>query len=141
MSIISEAQKNSFEDLSEHVLEYVDTRWDLMVLNFTEKALSALYSMISILVLTFFGGTVLSFLGLGLAFWLGQLMGSLPLGFVCVAVIFALFLFLIIGTARRYVRVALTNSILDTIKDVEENVQKSEIRTGEKQTDSALERV
>lgn len=121
MSIITEEQKNSFEDLAEHVTEYLDTRWDLLVLNFTEKALNAATAFASALMLGLFGSSILLLVGIGAAIWVGQSMGNYAAGFFIVAGIYALLVLLAIVFARNYIRTVLTDNILASIKDDDEN--------------------
>ena len=114
-------QKSNFQALTSHVLEYIDTRWDIFVLNASEKLLSAASEIVSGLVLALFSGIVLVFLGIGTALWLGKLMGSTAAGFFVVAGIFVVLLILAVIFARNYIRTAVTNSVLESIKDDDNN--------------------
>ena len=78
-------QKSRVEELADHVMEYVDTRWDLLVLNISEKGLGALSGIVTMLVLLVFGSIALVFTGIGTAIWLGRQMDDPMTGFFIVA--------------------------------------------------------
>lgn len=110
-------QKSRVEELADHVMEYVDTRWDLLVLNISEKGLAALSGIATILVLLVFGSIALVFAGIATAVWLGQRMNDPIAGFLIIAGFFVVLLLVVMIFARNYIRTVVTNSLLESIKD------------------------
>jgi len=114
-------QKSRVEELTSHVMEYLDTRWDLLVLDMTEKSLTAASGIMTVLILTIFGGIALVFASLGTAIWLGQRMHSPVAGYFVIAGVFVGLLALALTFARNYIRTVVTNSVLESIKDDNED--------------------
>jgi len=114
-------QKSRVEELTSHVMEYLDTRWDLLVLDMTEKSLTAASGIMTVLILTIFGGIALVFASLGTAIWLGQRMHSPVAGYFVIAGVFVGLLALALTFARNYIRTIVTNSVLESIKDDNED--------------------
>lgn len=117
-------QKSRIELLAQHVLEYLDTRWDLWVLDITERGLAAASSIVTGLLLAFFGGMALLFASVGAAIWLGQRMGNPAAGYFVMAGIFLAILGGAIAFARNYIRTIVANSVLKSIQD--DNKKKEE---------------
>ena len=113
-------QKSRVEELTSHVMEYLDTRWDLLVLDMTEKSLTAASGIMTVLILTIFGGIALVFASLGTAIWLGQRMHSPVAGYFVIAGVFVAILALALTFARNYIRTVVTNSVLKSIKEEDE---------------------
>lgn len=118
-------QKSRMEELTSHVMEYLDTRWDLLVLDMTEKSLTAASGIVTVLILTIFGGIALVFASLGTAIWLCQRMYSPVAGYFIIAGVFVAILALALTFARKYIRTVVTNSVLQSIKDDSEDEKPS----------------
>lgn len=117
MEIINDESRSRLGELSAHIIEYLDTRWDLFLLQLTEKGMNALSSIISGLLLVFFGSIILVFASIGAAIYIGQAMDNPAAGFFIMAGIFMVVLILGIIFARNYVRTVISTSILESIKD------------------------
>ncbi|HRI58247.1 MAG TPA: phage holin family protein [Saprospiraceae bacterium] len=117
--------KSRLEDLTGHVMEYLDTRWDLLVLDMTEKTLTAASGIVTGLILTIFGGIALVFASIGTAVWLGQRLQNPVAGYFIIAGIFVVVLALSLTFARNYIRNVVTNSVLESIKDDNEDEKAS----------------
>jgi hypothetical protein len=96
-------EKTETEDkrnIAEVASDYVETYLKLTVVNINQKTADissvASFSMIAAL-LAFF---ILMFLGLAASYWLGELLGSTPLGFLLVAG-FYLLLFVVLFLSRK----------------------------------------
>lgn len=123
-------QKSHLESLAHHVLDYLDTRWDLLRLDLTEKALNLASGLITGLLMAVFGGMALLFASIGAAIWLGQRMGNPAAGYFTMAGIFLTVLALALIFARNYIRTAVTESVLRSIQDDDDNhEQTSQIST------------
>jgi len=110
-------QKSRLEDLASHAMEYLDTRWDLLVLDMTEKSLTAVSGIVTGLILAIFGSIALIIASIGTSIWLGQRMNNPIAGYFIVAGIFLVLLALALTFARSYIRTVVTDSVLNSIKD------------------------
>lgn len=134
MEIIEEKppeQKSRLELLADHVLEYLDTRWDLLLLDITEKGLSVVSGLVTGLLLAVFGGVALLFVCIGAAISLGQRMGNPASGYFVMAGIFVTILAVALIFARNYIRTVVTDTVLKSIQDDDiKDEQTSPISTG-----------
>ncbi len=110
-------QKSHIESLAYHVLEYLDTRWDLILLDITEKGLSVISGLVTGLLLAVFGGMALLFACIGAAISLGQRMGNPVAGYFIIAGIFVAILAIALIFARNYIRTVVTKTVLKSIQD------------------------
>jgi hypothetical protein len=77
------------------------------------------------LILTLFGGIALVFASIGTAMWLGQQLHNPITGYFIVAGFFVVILALSLTIARNYIRTVVTNSVLESIKDDDEDEKTS----------------
>ncbi|MFT3825420.1 MAG: phage holin family protein [Chitinophagaceae bacterium] len=84
--------KQTAENLVEHVGQYVDTYSQLAIVNVTQKATGIISFGVVILVTCFFSLFILFFVGLGTAWWLGEVLKSRIAGFFVVGGVFAIVL-------------------------------------------------
>ena len=124
-------QKSRLESLAAHVMEYLDTRWDLLLLDLTEKGLALISGLVTGLLMAVFGGMALLFACIGVAIWLGQRMGNPAAGYFIVAGIFVAVLAVALIFARNYIRTVVTDAVLKSIQDNDDNdEQTTQISTG-----------
>ncbi len=110
-------QKSRLDELARHFMEYLDTRWDLIVLAITERGMAAASSVITGLLLAFFGGIALVFASIGAAIWIGRNLDNPAAGYFVMAGVFLVILVLALVFARNYLRTVVTDSVLEAIKD------------------------
>ena len=110
-------QKSHIESLAHHVLEYLDTRWDLLLLDITEKGLALVSGLVTGLLMAVFGGMALLFACIGGAIWLGQRMGNPAAGYFVMAGVFVAILAVALIFARNYIRTAVAETVLKSIQD------------------------
>lgn len=103
--------------LSSHVAEYLDTRWEIIQLNLTERMLNASTTLVSGLLLTFFGGIILVFASIGGAILIGQSLNNPAAGFFIMASVFIVLMILAVIFARNFIRNYITEIVLESIKD------------------------
>lgn len=84
----SNGQPTRLDRLTEQLLDHLETRWEYVTLTVTEKTSQIVASLVSLMAVGVFGLLTLLFLCLGLAYWLGDVIGSRAGGFVLAAVIF-----------------------------------------------------
>ena len=117
MEIFNDESRSRLGELSSHIIEYLDTRWDLFLLQLTEKGMNALSSIISGLLAVLFGSIILIFASIGVAISIGRALDNPAAGYFIVAGIFVVLLILGIVFAHAYVRNVVSTSILKSIKD------------------------
>ena len=124
-------QKSRLESLAAHVMEYLDTRWDLLLLDITEKGLAVVSGLVTGLLMAVFGGIALLFACIGAAIWLGQRMSNPAAGYFIMAGIFVAILAIALIFARNYIRTVVTDTVLKSIQDDDiEHEQTTQIPTG-----------
>lgn len=112
--------EGKLEKFMEHIKEYAEVKVDLMALNIQDKTSDVVSSIASALVFVLLTMTILLFLSIGMAWWLGQLFGGLSIGFFCVAG-FYLFLGIIIYFFRaQWIKMPIINFLLKKINLNEE---------------------
>lgn len=93
-----ENNENTIESLFEKASEYGKTSFELIKLRTLDKASHVGASIVSRSFVLIIVGTIALFINLGIAFWLGEILGKLFYGFfavaVCYFVIFMLYLML-----------------------------------------------
>ena len=117
MDIISNNTQAHLEDLSQHAMDYLDTRWDLIVLNFTERGILIMSRIITGLFMAFFGGIALVFISIGAAMRIGQQLQNPADAYFIMGGVFVAVLLLAVSIARNYVRTVITNGVLQSIQD------------------------
>ena len=117
MEIINNDSRSRLGELSAHIIEYLDTRWDLFVLQLTEKGMNAVSGIVSGLLMALFGSIILIFLSIGAAISIGEALDNPAAGYFIMAGVFLLLLILLTIFARNYIRTAVSSSILESIKD------------------------
>lgn len=128
MEILNDESRSRLGELSAHIIEYLDTRWDLFLLQLTEKGMNVLSSIISGLLLVLFGTIVVIFVSIGAAISIGQALDSPAAGYFIMAGIFMVLLVIGIIFARNYVRNIVSTSILESIKDDDYDAVSSQIQ-------------
>ncbi len=117
MEVINQPSHSRLQMLSRHIVEYLDTRWEIIQLNLTERILAAATTLISGLLLTFFGGIILVFASIGGAILIGQRLSNPAAGFFIMASIFIVVMVLALFFAQNYIRTYITDKVLESIKD------------------------
>ncbi|MEP7108512.1 MAG: phage holin family protein [Ferruginibacter sp.] len=79
-----EDQPNSLGSLFENAGDYLETRMDLLKLQVINKSSDATSSIVSGLTILFILKVAIFILSIGLAIWVGELLGKLYLGFFAV---------------------------------------------------------
>ena len=99
----SKGLKDTAEDILSHGADYLDTFYKVSLLKLTKKATHVASATISVIVILTLGMFVLFFAGLGLGWWLGDLVQSRTGGFLLVAGFYLLLAVIIIALRRKLV--------------------------------------
>jgi len=104
--------KTKAEDLVHHLGNLADTYYKLSLVKITKKATNIVSGVAAGIATLFLFVITLFFLGMGLAWWLGQLLNSMPAGFFIVAAIFIVLMILLVVLRRKLVFPFLKKAIL-----------------------------
>ena len=117
MEILNNESRTHLGDLTAHIIEYLDTRWDLFLLQLTEKGLNAITGIVTGLLSVLFGSIVIVFACIGAAISIGRWLDSPAAGYFIMAGILVILLLLTNLFARAIIRTKVSNAILESIKD------------------------
>lgn len=112
---IIEERKELIEDLFEKAEEYVKTNVQLAKLKATDKMADIVGSLIAktaLIILVFF---FLMMINIGIAFWLGSVMGQTHYGFMVVAGFYLILAILVIAFQKTLIKEPISNSIISQI--------------------------
>lgn len=104
--------KTKIEGLTHHLKDLADTYYKLSLLKVTQKATNITAGILAGITTLFLFVITVFFLGMGLAWWLGNLLNSMPAGFFIVAGIFIIIMVAIILLRRKIVFPLLKKAIL-----------------------------
>ncbi len=110
-----EELKEKASDLLEHVEDIAETYYKLAVVNVTEKASNIAATTIVAVLSVILSFLILIFLGLGLSWWLGDLVGSRVGGFLLGAAFFVLLLVIILAMRKTSIFPKVRNSIIRSV--------------------------
>lgn len=112
---IIEEKKELIEDLFEKVEEYVKTNVQLAKLKATDKVADIIASLVAQALIVILGFFFFLMLNIGIAFWLGNLLGQTHYGFLIVAGFYALLGVLLFAFRKTIIKTPISNSIINKI--------------------------
>ena len=117
MQIIDSANeiKDRAVDVFDYATEYLEARWNLGVLNASEKTATTLSSIVAGVIMGIFGIIVLLFLSLGVAWLIGEAMNNHAAGFFIVAVFYAIVGGILYSIRDKFIKVPLVNSFIKNL--------------------------
>jgi hypothetical protein len=107
--------KNKVEIMLDNVKSYVETRFDIVVLNIQDRLSDVLSSVASILVLSILAVFVIFFLSVGAAWWIGQELNNSSIGFFYVAAFYFVVAVIIFACRDKWIKLPIINSLLKKI--------------------------
>src|SRR3954470_20344418 len=105
-------EKNNFEAVIEHLTKYFEARWNLFVLNVSDKGSDIISSAVSFLVIGLFGIFFLVFISVSAAYSIGTSIGNVSQGFLYVALFYLLLCILFIIFRNTFIKIPLVNKLL-----------------------------
>lgn len=105
-------EQSRIDQTIEHAKEYVETKWDLIILNTTEKVSNAASSIATSLILILVMSFVLLFSSIGVAWYIGEQNGSASMGFLIVAGFYLIVAVLFYFMRNEWLKIPIINSIL-----------------------------
>jgi len=107
--------KLKVEQLVGNLKEYAETRFDMAVLNTQDKMTDLLASIASMAIVVVCTLLILIFGSVGAGWWLGQLLHSPSLGFLCVAGFYLIVALIIFVNRDNWIKIPLINLLLKKI--------------------------
>ncbi|MFY7912379.1 MAG: phage holin family protein [Emticicia sp.] len=104
--------KERATDWFDSVTEYAEARWNLGVLELSEKAAKSVSNFASALIIGIIGGLMMFFMSLGLAWYIGQKLDNMPLGFVIVGFIYGLIGVVLYTIRERFIKLPIINTFI-----------------------------
>jgi hypothetical protein len=108
----TEEEKNEVEKLVENLKDYVETRYQLALLNMQDRLSDVVSSLVVGIAVALLSTLVLLFVSVAVAIWLGTFMGSLFSGFLCVAGFYLLLAILILMNQEKWIKIPLINLLI-----------------------------
>lgn len=114
MQLIESANeiKERATDWFDSVTEYAEARWNLGVLDLSEKAAKSVSNLASALIIGIAGGLMAFFMSLSLAWYLGQKLNNMPVGFLIVGLIYGLLGVVLYIVRERFIKLPIINTFI-----------------------------
>jgi hypothetical protein len=103
--------KEESKDLAEHITDFLETYYQLLTINVAQKSINITSSLIHAVILAFLCLLIASFVGLGLAWWLGNVINSRAGGFFITAGIYLIVMIALIVMRKKVIFPFLRNFI------------------------------
>lgn len=104
--------KQKADNIFDHVKEYVEARYNLVVLETSNKVTDILSSIAVAVVVGLVGLFVLLFLSLAAAWWIGESTDSPALGFLLVAVFYAVVAGVLYAIRTKFIKLPVLNALI-----------------------------
>ncbi len=105
--------RDNIESLFEKTGDYIETRIELYKLRAVETSSDIIGSVVSKLIVSFAALAFLFLVNIGVALWLGQLMGRAYLGFFTLAGVYLLAAFIIYKMRKKWVKEPLVDKLIE----------------------------
>jgi len=107
----TEGIKENTSDLVDHVTDFLETYYQYIAINVAQKSVNLASGAINFVVLIFLCLLIVSFTGVGIAWWLGDVINSRPGGFFIVAAFYLVIMIVMIVTRKKVIFPFLRNII------------------------------
>lgn len=101
--------KERATDWFDDVITYAEARWNLGVLDFSEKAAKSVSNLASGLIIGIAGGLMIFFMSLSLAWYIGETLESMPLGFLIVGLIYGILGIILFVIREQFIKLPIIN--------------------------------
>ena len=114
MQVIDSANeiKDRAAGLFDHATDYFEARWNLGVLDASQKTASTLSTLVAGVILGIFGLLVLLFTSLGMAWLIGQRLDNPAAGYFWVAGFYAVVGGILYALSGRYIKIPVANAFI-----------------------------
>jgi len=107
--------QDKVEELSVHVIEYINTQYQLAAVKTTEKVANSAVSAITGIIMLFFILIILLIGSVGIAWWIGEQINNIAAGFLLMAAFYLFCLVFIILFRKRILFPLIRNRIIKKI--------------------------
>jgi hypothetical protein len=114
------------EELAIHIKEYIQTEIELIKLNFAEKLSKILSNFLAIIILIWVLLLSILFASISLAFFIGEKIGKMSIGFFIVSLIYLLIAMVSWYLRERFIRIPILNGILRQLFDHENKAEENQ---------------
>jgi hypothetical protein len=114
------------EELAIHIKEYIQTEIELIKLNFAEKLSKILSNFLAIIILIWVLLLSILFASISLAFFIGEKIGKMSVGFFIVSLIYLLIAMVSWYLRERFIRIPILNGILRQLFDHENKAEENQ---------------
>jgi hypothetical protein len=128
--------KSKAETLTDHVGDYIELYYKLIVLNATEKATGMASISVTSLTIAFLSVFSLLFISLGVGWWIGEQLGSMLGGFSIIGGFYAIVVVLILAFRKKIVP-SIQNLIIRKVYEESDNIVSGPDRTETRITKAA----
>jgi uncharacterized membrane protein YqjE len=114
MQVVQSANeiKDRATDWFDSATDYFEARWNLGVLDLSEKSAKAVSNIVSILIIGVIGTLTLLFLSLGIAWLIGEKLNSVASGYFIVALFYALVGIILYLIKDKFIKVPIVNAFI-----------------------------
>ena len=105
----------AFEELLEDTKTYVETNVDLLKLKFVDKTSAVTSSLISIIAISAIILITIVLASIGVAIWLGKMLGEYYYGFYIVAGFFTILIIIIYLFREKWLKKPIANSLIENM--------------------------
>ena len=110
-------QNSQVESLLEKIKDYVETRIELLKLKAIDKSSGVISSILSFVVLAVFSLFFLILMSIGLALWIGDLLGKSYYGFFIVAFVYIIIGLVIFFGRKKWVKPPVEKIMINSFLD------------------------
>jgi ABC-type multidrug transport system fused ATPase/permease subunit len=111
------------EELAIHIKNYIQTEIEIIKLNFAEKVSKILSNFLAIIILIWVLLLSILFASISLAFFIGERLGKMSIGFLVVSLIYLLIAMVSWYLRERLIRIPILNGILRQLFDNENKAE------------------
>jgi len=108
-------EKSRIESVAQHLRQYFEAKWDLFILNTSDKASGIVSSIASVLLIAVSMIFVLLFLSIGAALWIGHSYGETSLGFLFVGIFYLVVTIVLFALRKNLIKLPVVNKILNAL--------------------------
>lgn len=116
-----EQPKSKVANIIDNAKELLQKKTDLFLLGVADKASKVISSIAVVVLLAAIGIFILFFGGVAIAWWLGERIGSIPMGFTFVTLFFVLLFILAMTYFKKVIQYSVINAIIKNILHDSEN--------------------
>ncbi|MFT4033134.1 MAG: hypothetical protein QM669_11995 [Siphonobacter sp.] len=104
--------RHSAEDLFGRTTDYIEARWNMIVLDASDKAADYLSSFVTGLIVATIGGFAVLFGSMALGFWIGEKIGSTAAGFGWIAAGYLVITLLLFVVRDKFIKFPVLNALI-----------------------------